>query len=86
LSLSPCPRRSTDTPREMLGLRGEERAIASPAVHEDKGGFAGTTILKCQLCVVAQDRRHAFLHLLSVDAYDVEPAISARAERRVGAK
>jgi hypothetical protein len=33
-------------PRKVLGLRAEERAIAGPTVHEDKGGFAHAAILK----------------------------------------
>src|SRR5262249_24215647 len=45
--------------RKMLGLRGEERAIACPAVHEDKGGLARAAILKGQLDAVAHNCRHA---------------------------
>jgi hypothetical protein len=45
-------------PRKVLGLRGESRAIAGSAVHEDKGGFAGTAILKGQIDAVVRNRRH----------------------------
>src|SRR5215813_9419280 len=45
--------------RKMFGLRGEERAVACPAVHEDKGGLARAAILKGQLDAVAHNRRHA---------------------------
>src|ERR1700730_6466276 len=45
-------------PRKMLGLRREERAIAAPSVHEDKGGLAGTAILKGQLGPLMNDCRH----------------------------
>ena len=57
LSLSPCPRRSTDTTRcrraKCSACGREERAIASPAVHEDKGGFANAAIIKPQRDAVA---------------------------------
>jgi hypothetical protein len=33
-------------PCKMLGLRGKERAIASPTVHEDKGRLAYAAILE----------------------------------------
>jgi hypothetical protein len=46
-------------PRKVLGLRGEERAVSSPAVHEDKSGLTRTPILKGQLDAVVHNRRHA---------------------------
>jgi hypothetical protein len=46
-------------PRKVLGLWAEERAIAGPAVHEDKTGFTRTAILKGQLDTVVHNRRHA---------------------------
>src|SRR5271166_6656563 len=45
-------------PREMVDLRGEERAVASPAVYEDKGGSSRAAILKGQLDAVAYNRCH----------------------------
>jgi hypothetical protein len=46
-------------PRKVLSLWAEERAIAGPAVHEDKTGFTRTAILKGQLDTVVHNRRHA---------------------------
>jgi hypothetical protein len=43
---------------EVLGLRGEERAIARRSVDEDKGWRASAVILKSQLDAVSYNRRH----------------------------
>src|SRR5271163_432232 len=43
---------------EVLGLRGEERAIARRSVDENKSGPAGATIFKGQLRAVVRNRRH----------------------------
>ena len=43
---------------EVLGLRGEKRAIARRSVDEDKGGLASSVILKSQLDAVSYNRLH----------------------------
>jgi hypothetical protein len=42
----------------MLGLRGEERPIASPTVYEDEGRLASTAIPKRQLDAVVHHCGH----------------------------
>src|SRR4051794_31700480 len=83
LSLSPCPRRSTETTRcwrgEVLGLRGEERAIASPPVHEDKRRLAAPRSSKAslvRLCTIIGMMR--FLSSLGSTLHDVNTASPRR--------
>jgi hypothetical protein len=52
-------------PGEVLGLRGEKRAVACPPMDEDKGGLASAAVLEGQLCAVVYNRRHIFSSILS---------------------
>src|SRR5262249_32304602 len=48
-------------PREVLGLRGEERSVARPAVHEEEGGLPRPAVVVRQLHSVAIDDWHGGL-------------------------
>ena len=51
-------------PREVLRLRGEERAVAGPAVDEDEGRPAFAPTVVCELDSVVGDRRHGGILLV----------------------